>query len=909
MLGLLLPSVALSFQPSTDVYIGIEPNRNQFYNIERQYQFRHDEAWQAFLSEDGKDWHAAFDEATGLPFRAWGPPIWLGQPNDALEAERLALQFIQNNSGLFQSKISQFQDVKAVYQSGLSSWLIEAQQRIGLSRPVTGLNGELIEAAPVWRGKLKLRLRSGWINWFGAQHFPLDVQPLVTADITASTAVEVALKENPHTNSTHTNVSAELMFLPVQESKDLKLVLVWCVHSETIAPRGKWVSYVDAQTGELRHLYNTVRYLEGTLSAQHDTRTVDGNFSTSPLRFVQDGLETDETGFYSTSENGVVDIGLAGLYTIIENQAGSNAQLNISGGDQVFDDASASQAEIDQYIFQNRIYDWAEVHAPHIVAGWPQSEVNVNLDQTCNAYFDGTLNFFRSGDGCNNTGRISDISYHEWGHGFHYYNLLSGEYDGSMSEGISDAVAFFQTNSPYIAPYFGADGGAIREVSNDRVYPDDITGGVHADGLIFAGAIWDLWDEMNNVYPEEEAYRQTINIFVEGLRSGPTIPESFDAILLADDDNADLADGTPNQCTIIDAFSRHGLGFNGGQGLVSIGHLPLGNQTSNTVDYALNGDVIVFAEECTDASIDTVDVYYSVDDGVSWESWPLELNGEQVVGAIPVVEPGQVVHYYIQAQDTDGASTTVPSGGTINPFSFYVGELEELFCTDFEDDDGEFTHELLSGDDQEGADDWMWGAPLGLSGDPSFAYSGENVWGNDLGGGNYNGAYQNDKWNRLTSPEIDVSSYDDIVLTYQRWLSVEDGFYDKAQITANDLVLWGNHATQENIGDEHHEDEQWAPHSLFVSTGGSESVQFGWEIISDAGLEFGGWTIDDVCVYGVVPPSTDSDGSNSADGEGYAKDDLFVGCSCSTNSQPATGWLMGIGLLGIVFHRRRKDNS
>ena len=140
----------------------------------------------------------------------------------------------------------------------------------------------------------------------------------------------------------------------------------------------------------------------------------------------------------------------------------------------------------------------------------------------------------------------------------------------------------------------------------------------------------------------------------------------------------------------------------------------------------------------------------------------------------------------------------MPSGGSINPFSFYVGELEEIFCTDFESDDGGFTHELLAGEDQEGADDWMWGAPLGLSGDPSYAASGVNVWGNDLGGGNYNGAYQADKWNRLSSPDIDVSAYDAVVLSYQRWLNVEEGFYDQALITANGVVIWGNHNCSEH---------------------------------------------------------------------------------------------------------------
>ena len=37
----------------------------------------------------------------------------------------------------------------------------------------------------------------------------------------------------------------------------------------------------------------------------------------------------------------------------------------------------------------------------------------------------------------------------------------------------------------------------------------------------------------------------------------------------------------------------------------------------------------------------------------------------------------------------------------------------------------------------------QWGRPLGESSDPGSAYSGQNVWGNDLGVGNYNGAYQN----------------------------------------------------------------------------------------------------------------------------------------------------------------------
>ena len=91
--------------------------------------------------------------------------------------------------------------------------------------------------------------------------------------------------------------------------------------------------------------------------------------------------------------------------------------------------------------------------------------------------------------------------------------------------------------------------------------------------------------------------------------------------------------------------------------------------------------------------------------------------------------------------------------------------------------------------------------------------SGSKVWGNDLGGEhngeNYNGEYQNDKPNRLTTPDYDVSNYDEVLLVYKRWLHVEDGFYDNANVLANGEVIWTNHATRYEVGDEHHRDQQW----------------------------------------------------------------------------------------------------
>ena len=99
-----------------------------------------------------------------------------------------------------------------------------------------------------------------------------------------------------------------------------------------------------------------------------------------------------------------------------------------------------------------------------------------------------------------------------------------------------------------------------------------------------------------------------------------------------------------------------------------------------------------------------------------------------------------------------------------------------------------------------------------MGGDPDFAHSGNRVWGNDLGGGQYNGEYQDNKHNQLQSPAIDVADQTNLVLRYRRWLNVEDGYYDQANIVANDAQVWTNHATSRSIGDEHHRDDQWMEH-------------------------------------------------------------------------------------------------
>ena len=901
MIAVLLSSLAFAFQPSNTSFIGKEPNRLQHFDPGIQHQLRQQESWQAFLKEN-PTWQARFDQKTFLPYRAWGKGIAFDvSAADTLEAE---LREWIDGQDVFGVKSSSLRIRDIAHDETNRRWYVHFDQVQKLSQPVYNAQSEeIIHEVTFWRSGVDARIFQDKLTQFTAQ-----THPIVRTDwdirVDAIAALNIAQAEGPAPAGFHVNKDADLVILPWEEAGLLHYKLCWQVSSETQMPRGKWISFVDAESGELLNVYNEVRFLEGILHAEHDTRTLDGDFSVSPLeRLNIDGsaVRTAQDGSYSleTEETEIV-IGFEGRRVKVLNDTGPEAEITLVGGEFMVTDEHAHQAEIDQYIFLTHITNWSERYSPQITNQWTQITSNVNLDETCNAHFDGEVNFYRAGNGCNNTGRIADVAYHEWGHGFHYYNLLSGEYDGSISEGVGDSIAFLQTEDYRISPYFGTNGYYIREVSTNYSYPDDIVGEVHQDGLIFAGAVWDLWSILKDELGEEEAYETAVSIFVSGMRAGPTIPQAFDEFVFADDDNGDLSDGTPNLCSLVDAFGQHGLGFNGGSSLFSLGHTPIGNQLEAAEGFPIVADIEIFAEQCLSSSLDVSTLYYSIDGGASWDTTELDVTADTVEGFIPPAISGTEILYYIGIEDSDGNGLTIPAGGAINPYSFYVGELEEIYCTDFEADDGNFTHSLLAGEEQEGADDWLWGTPTGLGGDPSFAASGSKVWGNDLGGEingqSYNGEYQNEKHNQLLSDTYDISEYETVVLSYDRWLTVEDGFYDHAIITANGAEIWTNHDS--SAGDEHHTDVQWQNHSLSIPTAGETTMQIGWEIDSDQGLSMGGWNIDNFCLYGVVVPD---EGSENLDNEeGWMK----AGCSSVTASDYWL-WSLGLGMLFVGSRRRR----
>lgn len=233
-------------------------------------------------------------------------------------------------------------------------------------------------------------------------------------------------------------------------------------------------------------------------------------------------------------------------------------------------------------------------------------------------------------------------------------------------------------------------------------------------------------------------------------------------------------------------------------------------------------------------------VWYSIDAGQNWSSLAMSSSGGGNWSAAIGSQGSPVtIRYYIEATDDQGNREVLPDGADLGgtTFDFFVGTKVTFYATSFEEaTDNGWTHAQVATQD-----DWQRGTPNGESTDPSSAFSGTRVWGNDLGAGSFNGAYTDNVNNWLRSPALDCSGHANVTLEFQRWLGVESGQFDDAQVKVNGTIVWSNPASTDLI------DSSWVPMSLDISAlaAGNPSVQIEFRMISDGGVTFGGWTLDD----------------------------------------------------------------
>ncbi len=828
--------------------------------------------WAAFVAAEGGTWQTAWDAATGVPTRIWGSGIAApGASASASVAEAFAWRVLGDHLALFApgSAITDFELASDVDDGDIRA--IGFYQRAG-GRRVVG-------------GQVSFLFKRDRLFVIGSEALPYVGTPSVqahaaTAALRAQTISAVRLAVGLP-NAPVSTPDPEVVLPLVGDSAVLGYRVAAPVTIDGGAA-GKYLAYTDPATGAVIAAVQQNLYATGTVLYHGVDRYPDHGYvdRPAPRAFVQVNnvqQTTTQTGGISWSPDATVAVATSvnGDLVSVVNKAmnGMPAAMAfvVAPGGQIVWDATAAvvvqadgtmdhedDAQVQAYLDNNIVKEYVRANIdPGMMTLDDQMVINTNLDQACNAFFDGkALNFFHAtsmggnGFGCENTGRIQDVGFHEYGHRVHTAEIIPGvgAFDGAMSEGVADFLAVSVTGDHGMGRGFffnkdhTDDDTPLRDLDPPDgtvvTWPTDI-GEIHHTGLIIGGSFWDLRTALIAELGETQGVALVDRLYVGALRRSINIPTSLIEVLATDDDDGDLSNGTPHECEIRAAFGRHGLrtatGFIQAPGALE----------TNAASIGIVAQVTGLSANCTGDELASAQFGWQPGgNGLPTAGYidAMMTAPDQFFAEIPL-SPQDTVSFSVHVQFTDQTQLVLPDNLADPFYQLYQGHTVKLYCTDFETDP--FAAGWTTGADDGMPSPWQWGTPTAGPTDPHAAFSGTHVLAQTI-----DGDYPAMVHSWVAMPEIDVGQYSDVRLQYRRWLAVEDSHFDQARILTNDRQVWEN-ATN-NMGDSSqldHIDKEWifqdVPVSGFFH---GRKLDIKWDLKSDATLQLGGWALDDVCV-------------------------------------------------------------
>ncbi len=181
--------------------------------------------------------------------------------------------------------------------------------------------------------------------------------------------------------------------------------------------------------------------------------------------------------------------------------------------------------------------------------------------EAADSYYDGWGLSFGEGDGttCRNLAHFADNIYHEFAHAVTHNiypdDLLpdSGQ-TGAMDEAWSDYFACTITNEPMIG-----EGGMLigspwlRNMDNNLSVPEDLHLDVYRNSGIFGAGLWSLRVLLGKDLADHLIHFARFNLAGSFL-------DYYEDLLITDDTDSNLQNGTPHMLEIAKAFGPHGIG-------------------------------------------------------------------------------------------------------------------------------------------------------------------------------------------------------------------------------------------------------------------------------------------------------------------------------------------------------------
>jgi hypothetical protein len=631
--------------------------------------------WRTFAARN-PGWVAAWKTGTAVPHRLHGfgraparPP---GTPADA---EAAAAGFLGAEAAAWVDP-SDLRPVRSVGDAG-GWWVQFAQHHRGVR--VVG-------------GKVSVRLnRDGRVVRAG-----LDIRADVSGPIDPVIGPDRAWREaiagfDPR--SELAPVGSELVVLPVPGGGGR---LAYEMRFSSWDPPGSWVAHVDAADGRLLLRENHVRFADvhGTLTGvvetlqsggstfivpfPHveialrdtadsmlvavDTTAVDGSYLLSPPVTGTQTMEIPLAGPFGRVFRGallsdlfLLDPALTPVATIaVDSDTGGAVSPSLDNGNSLIQDRDA-------YFWAMRSHDWIQGLDPSFTLLDYEMPIATDLQNSaCNAFWNGLgITFFPSGNGCSNTARMPSVVIHEYGHGITDLQYRPFQPSGAMHEGFSDYVAATMLNDPRIGVGFFGPGTVLRSVANSRRTPEDLVGEPHADGLILAGALWDVRTFLGTVLADSLWHYARYGL-------SDTYDDYFFDYLLVDDDDGNVYNGTPHFNQIAAAFERHGIGDYS----IRVAHAPVKDTEDTASAVALTASFL----SLNPLVADSVRVHVQIGSGEAQTHVMTATGGVREFTHLLDAQPaGTEVAYWFTAVEEDGRTVTAPPGGETEPHRFRIG--------------------------------------------------------------------------------------------------------------------------------------------------------------------------------------------------------------------------------------------
>ncbi|HMJ52264.1 MAG TPA: hypothetical protein VK540_09315 [Polyangiaceae bacterium] len=818
-------------------------------------------AWSRFLRLARGQWEGTWDAHTAVPMAITGSGIAApGTVADAAEAERFTRAFIAEHIALL-APGSSLNDIRLVDN------IADGEMRtLGFVQTYQGLE--------VFDTHLIFEFKNDRLFVVGSTAMP-DVQLPAAATAATLDALKTgatAWLSDLGRTLVASKAASPIVLSIVRQSGAIEYRRVVPVEVTEPNGPGSWTVYVDSATGAGVARKDNVVYAGGVLKYKVPDRSplygtrVDRPAALANISVGGVASKTDNYGgiTWTGTSDATVTTNCTGTLVTVNNSNASGAKVTgtvtvTPEGAGIWDlgTTPTSDSQLTCFSSVNVVKEHVARFVPRGQIAWLNNALvcNVNQNQVCNANWNGSsIQFFIAGTSgtnvCENTGRITDVIYHEFGHGFHQNVVTAGgSVNGGMGEGVGDTLSVSITQDYRMALGFFTDRPTtpIRDLdTTDQGWPAPSTE-VHVQGVTYAGWMFDLRKNLKLIYGDKEGNWVTDRLFYESVRRATSIPTSYTQVVAADDDDGNTANGTPNFCAIYEAAQRHTLPTSTPTAAALVPGVAPPTLNGRGVTLTLRGNSFCPTDLSSAAAS------YLAPGSSTPTSVPLTKDASgNYIGDLPAQAANTVGQYRVTATFANGKAYTFPDNAADPDYQVYAGTAQNLYCTNFDDAvaPADWTHGATPTE----ADEWEWGLPGEIAGtnDPRVASSGAKVYGMDLGKWTTDGVYPAGATSYLQSPQISTAGMSVVRLQYRRQLNVETGASDQASIYANGVKVWSNATTANHV------DKEWRLHDVDISAqaaNGTAQVKF--ELVSNATNNFGGWNIDDFCIVGIPGPQTD----------------------------------------------------